>query len=192
VLLGTRVESIGFEPDQRPAPTDTRTIHADPLQSSNVLDLEEWRQRRRNHPGCPVNDRTQPMAIHPAATSPATMVGKGAGKFRPCSTQIRAAQQHKIRYGTATLTSSSDERTGRSQQRPGSRRGQSRYPDLQASGTVVRELRIEHRDLDDVINRLQMDLYVNEIQLRRLKKRKLMVKDQIARMESELIPDLNA
>lgn len=56
----------------------------------------------------------------------------------------------------------------------------------------LRELRIEHRDLDDVINRLQMDLYVNEVQLRRLKKRKLMVKDQIARMESELIPDLNA
>ncbi len=56
----------------------------------------------------------------------------------------------------------------------------------------LRELRIEHRDLDDVIHRLQMDLYVNEVQLRRLKKRKLMVKDQIARMESELIPDLNA
>lgn len=54
------------------------------------------------------------------------------------------------------------------------------------------ELRIEHRDLDDVINRLQMDLYVNEVQLRRLKKRKLMLKDQIARLESELIPDLNA
>ena len=56
----------------------------------------------------------------------------------------------------------------------------------------LRERRIEHRDLDDVINRLQMDLYVNEVQLRRLKKRKLMLKDQIARLESELIPDLNA
>jgi hypothetical protein len=56
----------------------------------------------------------------------------------------------------------------------------------------LRELRIEHRDLDDVINRLQMDLYVNEVQLRRLKKRKLMLKDQIALLESELIPDLNA
>ncbi len=56
----------------------------------------------------------------------------------------------------------------------------------------LRELRIEPRDLDDVINRLQMDLYVNEVQLRRLKKRKLMLKDQIARLESELIPDLNA
>ena len=56
----------------------------------------------------------------------------------------------------------------------------------------LRELRIEHRELDDVINRLQLDLYVNEVQLRRLKKRKLMLKDQIARLESELIPDLNA
>jgi hypothetical protein len=56
----------------------------------------------------------------------------------------------------------------------------------------LRELRIEHRDLDDVINRLQLDLYINEVQLRRLKKRKLLLKDQIARLESELIPDLNA
>lgn len=56
----------------------------------------------------------------------------------------------------------------------------------------LRDLRIEHRDLDDVIHRLQMDLYINEVQLRRLKKRKLMLKDQIARLESELIPDLNA
>lgn len=56
----------------------------------------------------------------------------------------------------------------------------------------LRSLRIEHRDLDDVITRLQMDMYVDEIQLRRLKKRKLMLKDQIARLESGLIPDLNA
>lgn len=56
----------------------------------------------------------------------------------------------------------------------------------------LRELRIEHRDLDDVIHRLQLDLYTNEVQLRRLKKRKLLLKDQIARLESELIPDLNA
>ncbi|MBX3702912.1 MAG: YdcH family protein [Steroidobacteraceae bacterium] len=56
----------------------------------------------------------------------------------------------------------------------------------------LRELRIEHRDLDDVICRLSMDIYVDELQLRRLKKRKLMLKDQIMRLESELIPDLNA
>jgi hypothetical protein len=56
----------------------------------------------------------------------------------------------------------------------------------------LRELRIEHRDLDDVICRLSMDIYVDELQLRRLKKRKLLLKDQILRLESELIPDLNA
>jgi hypothetical protein len=56
----------------------------------------------------------------------------------------------------------------------------------------LRELRIEHRDLDDVISRLTMDLYVDELQVRRLKKRKLLLKDQIARLESQLIPDLNA
>jgi hypothetical protein len=56
----------------------------------------------------------------------------------------------------------------------------------------LRELRIEHRDLDDVIYRLSLDLYVDELQLRRLKKRKLLLKDQILRLESELIPDLNA
>lgn len=56
----------------------------------------------------------------------------------------------------------------------------------------LRTLRIEHRDLDDVIHRVQLDLYADEIQLRRLKKRKLLLKDQIARLESELIPDLNA
>ncbi len=56
----------------------------------------------------------------------------------------------------------------------------------------LRALRIEHRDLDDVIHRVQLDLYADEIQLRRLKKRKLLLKDQISRLESELIPDLNA
>jgi len=56
----------------------------------------------------------------------------------------------------------------------------------------LRQLRIEHRDLDDVISRLQMDLRVDELRLKRLKRRKLLLKDQIARLESELIPDLNA
>jgi hypothetical protein len=56
----------------------------------------------------------------------------------------------------------------------------------------LRALRIEHRDLDEVITRLQMDMHVDELQLKRLKKRKLALKDQILRFESELIPDLNA
>ena len=56
----------------------------------------------------------------------------------------------------------------------------------------LRQLRIEHRDLDEVIARLTLDMHVDELQLKRLKKRKLMLKDQITRLESELIPDLNA
>jgi hypothetical protein len=56
----------------------------------------------------------------------------------------------------------------------------------------LRQLRIEHRDLDDVITRLSLDYEVDEVQLKRLKKRKLMLKDQIAKLESQLIPDLNA
>ncbi|HEY1899568.1 MAG TPA: YdcH family protein [Steroidobacteraceae bacterium] len=56
----------------------------------------------------------------------------------------------------------------------------------------LRELRIAHRDLDDVITRLTLDMHVDELQLKRLKKRKLMLKDQITVLESQLIPDLNA
>lgn len=56
----------------------------------------------------------------------------------------------------------------------------------------LRQLRIEHRDLDEVITRLSMDIHVDQLQLKRLKKRKLMLKDQIERYVSQLIPDLNA
>jgi hypothetical protein len=56
----------------------------------------------------------------------------------------------------------------------------------------LRQLRIEHRDLDQVIVRLQMDIHVDEVQMRRLKKRKLLLKDQITRLQSQSIPDLNA
>ena len=56
----------------------------------------------------------------------------------------------------------------------------------------IEELRIEHRDLDDVIARLSANPVVDQLQLKRMKKRKLMLKDQMARLESRLIPDLNA
>ncbi|MCK5362386.1 MAG: DUF465 domain-containing protein [Gammaproteobacteria bacterium] len=54
------------------------------------------------------------------------------------------------------------------------------------------ELRVEHRDLDDVITRLLEGPYVDQLQVRRLKKRKLLLKDVIAHLESALIPDLDA
>ena len=56
----------------------------------------------------------------------------------------------------------------------------------------LEELRIEHRDLDDVIARLSENVYADQLQVRRLKKRKLMLKDTIAKLESRLIPDLDA
>jgi hypothetical protein len=56
----------------------------------------------------------------------------------------------------------------------------------------LKELRIEHQDLDQVISRLVDDPHVDQIMLRRLKKRKLMLKDMIAQLESARIPDLEA
>jgi hypothetical protein len=54
------------------------------------------------------------------------------------------------------------------------------------------ELRVEHRDLDDAIARLLEGPYVDQLQVRRMKKRKLLLKDVISHLESELIPDLDA
>lgn len=54
------------------------------------------------------------------------------------------------------------------------------------------ELRIEHRDLDDAIIALAKEDYVDQLQLKRLKKRKLNIKDAIQKLESKLIPDRDA
>ena len=53
----------------------------------------------------------------------------------------------------------------------------------------VVELRQEHRDLDVAIERLQVDIRADELAVKRLKKRKLQLKDQIAWLENALIPD---
>ena len=57
---------------------------------------------------------------------------------------------------------------------------------------LLAELRVEHRDLDEAIARLSQDPSVDQLQVRRLKKRKLKLKDWIAQLESRLIPDLDA
>ena len=54
------------------------------------------------------------------------------------------------------------------------------------------DLREEHRDLDQAIHRLAEEPWVDQLRLRRLKKRKLKLKDWISRLESRLIPDLDA
>lgn len=54
------------------------------------------------------------------------------------------------------------------------------------------ELQSEHRDLDDVIARIAGTVPFDQLQLQRLKKRKLMLKDQIQRIRSRLIPDVIA
>ncbi len=54
------------------------------------------------------------------------------------------------------------------------------------------ELRSEHRDLDDVIARVADSGRFDQLQLKRLKKRKLALKDAISRLESKLLPDIIA
>jgi hypothetical protein len=53
-------------------------------------------------------------------------------------------------------------------------------------------LELEHSDLDDVILKLAGDITQDQLQLRRLKKRKLFLKDQIAKLRTRLIPDIIA
>lgn len=54
------------------------------------------------------------------------------------------------------------------------------------------QLILEHRDLDDVITTLAEGVYPDQLQIRRLKKRKLALRDIIERIQSTLIPDLGA
>ena len=62
------------------------------------------------------------------------------------------------------------------------------------TGTLKRQLeqlKTEHRDLDDIV-RITKNPPYNQIQIQRIKKRKLALKDQIARLESRLLPDIIA
>jgi hypothetical protein len=64
--------------------------------------------------------------------------------------------------------------------------------DVQGLKVKINQLQTEHRDLDDVINRLSQSPAQDQIQLQRLKKRKLYIKDQIALLERQLEPDISA
>jgi len=66
--------------------------------------------------------------------------------------------------------------------------------DLEAEATreKLETLRVEHRDLDAVIAVLIERVPFDQLQMQRLKKRKLALKDQITRLESGLLPDIIA
>jgi hypothetical protein len=64
--------------------------------------------------------------------------------------------------------------------------------DTEALKAKLAALTVEHRDLDDVIARIAERVPFDQLQLQRLKKRKLALKDQISKIESELLPDIIA
>jgi hypothetical protein len=64
--------------------------------------------------------------------------------------------------------------------------------DAEALRAKLAMLKSEHRDLDDVIARLSEQAPFDQLRLQRLKKRKLLLKDQILKIESELLPDIIA
>jgi hypothetical protein len=64
--------------------------------------------------------------------------------------------------------------------------------DIEALKAKLAALKTEHRDLDEVIARLAARVPVDQLELQRLKKRKLLLKDQITKIESELLPDIIA
>jgi hypothetical protein len=64
--------------------------------------------------------------------------------------------------------------------------------DVEALKTKLATLRSEHRDLDELITRIVDRTPFDQLQLQRLKKRKLALKDQISKIESELLPDIIA
>jgi hypothetical protein len=57
---------------------------------------------------------------------------------------------------------------------------------------LLMQLKAEHRDLDDAIHALSMRSVPDMVQIQRLKKRKLVLRDEIMRVESKLLPDIIA
>ena len=64
--------------------------------------------------------------------------------------------------------------------------------DIEELRRKIETIKTEHRDLDDVISRMGEDGVIDQLRLQRLKKRKLSLKDEIARLENMLVPDIIA
>ncbi len=65
-------------------------------------------------------------------------------------------------------------------------------PDKEELRQRLEALQSEHRDLDDVIERISDEMPFDQLQIQRLKKRKLILKDEITRLEDLLLPDIIA
>jgi hypothetical protein len=113
--------------------------------------------------------------------------GKGADDPRPCAKALREFLQRAARdpYIDATIVPRLEPRA-----RP------MNAPMEMTSDEVLRVrlevLRREHRDLDEAVRALEAEGRADPLTLRRLKKRKLALKDMIARIEDRLIPDIIA
>ena len=68
----------------------------------------------------------------------------------------------------------------------------SQNSEIQGLQHQLAELEFEHRDLDEVISRLSDGTPTNQLQIQRLKKRKLNLKDEITRLNTKLLPDIIA
>ncbi len=64
--------------------------------------------------------------------------------------------------------------------------------DIEELKEKLAELEVEHKDLDEVIDRIRETPPIDFLQMKRLQKKKLFLKDQIQRIKSEIIPDIIA
>lgn len=62
--------------------------------------------------------------------------------------------------------------------------------DNEETKQLLNELSLEHKDLDDALSLMREKPFIDELQIKRLKKRKLKLKDEIQQLESKLIPDI--
>jgi len=63
---------------------------------------------------------------------------------------------------------------------------------VEAHRRRLEELKVQHRDIDDAINALRLQNHVDQLQIARLKKYKLELKDRIIHIENDLLPDIIA
>lgn len=112
---------------------------------------------------------------------------------------VAGMTRHGFGGWVSTMARYTPNASGRPLVYPLSRHPRQRYsgrmstpPDPAKLSSQLVELRTEHRDLDEAIARLAASIEADELAVKRLKKRKLRIKDMIAYLENQLIPDLDA